>query len=192
VPYRAEKPALTPDADELRRRIPGWGVDLDPAVRPAVPKERYNPGGTGAHWDIPEEQVPREPRERSPEHLRLTPVFGTGCPPRGVAGALRWRAYGYSEGRAVHWLLLMLADRVDVVETRLRDALRGRPDNAVAEYGLRAEATRGGVRSRLGQGRADVKRLSVQALVLAAVGVAVATAVARRRRQSAFEDRFAA
>ena len=38
--YVAEKPHPNPSADELRRRIPGWGADLDPADRPSFPRER--------------------------------------------------------------------------------------------------------------------------------------------------------
>jgi hypothetical protein len=51
-----------------------------------------------------------------PEGVRA-PVFGTAQPPRGLSGALRRRAYAIPEHRARHWALLLLADRVDVVET---------------------------------------------------------------------------
>ena len=34
MPYTADKPSLVPPSDELRQRIPGWGVDLDPADLP--------------------------------------------------------------------------------------------------------------------------------------------------------------
>ena len=97
MPYTAEKPRLTPSVEELRQRIPGWGVDLDPADRPGVPKERFDPGSTGAHWDFPERQEERWPRERSIEHKFLTPVFGTSTPPSGLSGVLRRYAYRYSE-----------------------------------------------------------------------------------------------
>ena len=73
-------------ADQLRARIPGWGVDLDPKDRPSVPKERFDPSATGAHWDFPERQPEKWPRERSIEHKFLTPVFGTCCPPKGLSG----------------------------------------------------------------------------------------------------------
>jgi hypothetical protein len=179
--YTAAKPKVVPNSTELRKGIPGWGVDLDPKDRPAVPKENFNPGATGAHWDFPERQVERWPRERSTEHQFLTPVFGTACPPRGLSGAIRRYAYRFSEGRARHWLLLMLADRVDVLESTFRDLLRGRPDNLLAEYGVLAEFKRHGLRSRLGQRRADVKRIPLELLVFAGVGFAVFTMVARRR-----------
>jgi hypothetical protein len=185
MPYTAQKPKLAPGSEILRSTIPGWGVDLDPKNRPAVPKERFNPGGTGAHWDFPERQMPRWPREKSTEHKFLTPVFGTACPPKGVSGAIRRYAYTYSEGRTAHWLLLMLADRVDVFEHLVGDLVRGRPDNLIAEYGLAAEIKRSGLRSRLGQHRADVKRLPIELLFFSGAGLVFLTVLARRRRRHA-------
>jgi hypothetical protein len=155
--YTAEKPRRgARSSEELRRTIPGWGVDLDPKDRPAVPKELFDPAATGAHWDFPERQPEHWPRERSPEHKFLTPVFGTSCPPKGLSGAIRQYAYRYSEGRLAHWLLLVGADRVDVLESRVTGALRGRPDNPITESGLPSEWRRGGLRSRRGQHRADL------------------------------------
>jgi hypothetical protein len=153
--YTAEKPSLVPPSDQLRSTIQGWGVDLDPAVRPAVPKERFTTN-TGAHWHFPERQPELTPRERSTEHQMLPPVFGTSVPLRGLSGAIRRFAYErYSEGQTAHWLLLVLGDRVDVLESRVLALLRGRPDNPIAESGIKAEWTRGGLRSRRGQHRAD-------------------------------------
>lgn len=168
MPYIAEKPRNARSSEELRRSIPGWGVDLDPKDRPAVPKEKFNPGGTGAHWHFPERQVEHWPREMSPEHAMLPPVFGTSCPPKGLSGAIRRFAYRYSEGRLSHWLLLVLGDRVDVLESRVTAILQGRPDNPFAEAGLRSEWRRGGLRSRVGQHRADLRHQPVD-LLLAAV-----------------------
>ena len=95
--YTREKPRTTPTSDELRRTISGWGVDLDPAVRPSVPREVLQ--DTGAHWDFPERQPELVPRERSTEHKFLTPVFGTAQPLRGLSGAIRRYAYTFSEAR---------------------------------------------------------------------------------------------
>ncbi|WP_305786989.1 hypothetical protein [Symbioplanes lichenis] len=120
MPYTSDKPENAETSEQLRARIPGWGADLDPADRPAVPRERFDPSATGAWWDIPEQQPEKFPRERSIEHARLTPVFGTAAPPKGVSGAIRRFAYKrYSEGRAAHWLLLVAADRVDSAGSRL-------------------------------------------------------------------------
>ena len=120
MPYTAAKPPLPESVEELRARIPGWGADLDHADRPAFPREVALP--TGAHWELPPQQEEPAPRERSIEHERLTPVFGTAVPLRGASGAIRRLAYRrFSEARAAHWLLLMMGDRVDVVEHRLRN-----------------------------------------------------------------------
>jgi hypothetical protein len=175
--YTAQKPRVAPDSNQLRSRIPGWGVDLDPKNRPAVPKEHFNPGGTGAHWDFPERQPEKYPRERSPEHKFLTPVFGTACPPKGISGAIRRYAYTFSEGRLAHWLLLMGADRVDVVESRVEGVLKGHPDNPITEGGLLSEFRYHGLRSRLGQHRADIKHQPLDMFLFASTWLAVGGAV---------------
>jgi hypothetical protein len=161
----------------LETTIVGWGADLDPANRPAVPMENFNPGGTGAHWDFPERQIPRYKREKSTEHKFLTPVFGTVCPPRGLSGLIRRYAYTLSEARAAHWTLLVLADRVDVIESRISSALRLRPDNPIAEMGLRSELKRHGLRSRMGQHRSDLIHVPVDVLIFAGSTVATVAAV---------------
>lgn len=156
--YTPHKPDLTPSSDELRARIPGWGADLDPADRPSVPRLRLDPSLSGAHWEYPDQQPEKWPRERSVEHTQLPPVFGTSCPPHGVSGALRKLSYArYSEGQAAHWLLLMAADRVDAVGSALRSLLTTRPDNPITETGVLAEVKHHGLRSRLGHRRADLK-----------------------------------
>jgi len=166
VAYTADKPRTAPDTSELRSKIPGWGVDLNPRVRPAVPKENFNPAVTGAHWYFPERQVERYPREKSPEHKFLTPVFGTSCPPRGLSGVIRRYAYRRSEAQSSHWLLLVLADRVDVVEGRFEALLRGHPDNIISETGILSEIKHG-VKARVGRGRADVKHQPLDVLLVA-------------------------
>lgn len=163
--YTPHKPPLAESSDELRARIPGWGADLDPADRPSVPREVYDPGATGARWEFPERQEPEGYRERSIEHAFLTPVFGTAQPLRGLSGRIRRVAYDrYSEGRAAHWLLLVAADRVDVVESTVAAVLRGRPDRLVAETGVRAEVSGHGVSSR--RGRADVVHHAIDPVVV--------------------------
>jgi hypothetical protein len=175
--YVAQKPPLPRSSDELRQSIPGWGVDLDFSKRPAIPKEHFNPQGTGAHWDFPERQAPRWARERSPEHRFLTPVFGTACPPKGFSGLIRRYAYRFSEGRLAHWLLLMAADRVDVLESRLQALVTGRPDSRVLETGVLSEFKHGGLRARLGKHRADVKHQWIDVLMFAAPYIALAGTV---------------
>ncbi|MCG5461812.1 hypothetical protein AB0K35_03405 [Micromonospora sp. NPDC053740] len=154
--YTADKPKLAESSDELRARIPGWGVDLDPKDRPSVPQERFDPTLNGAHWEFPERQPEKWPRERSIEHKFLTPVFGTSCPPKGLSGMIRRYSYRrYSEGRAAHWLLLLAADRVDAVESTFASFLTRHPDNPITETGVLSEFTHHGLPSRLGGKRVD-------------------------------------
>jgi len=155
--YTPEHPAV-PDSDELRARIPGWGADLNKEDRPSVPKLKFLE--TGAHWDFPERQPEKWPRERSIEHRFLTPVFGTAQPPNGLSGVMRKFAYKkFSEGRAAHWLILLYADRVDAAEHHLRSLLTLRPDNPITETGIKAEFSHKGIESRFGRKRVDVKHL---------------------------------
>jgi hypothetical protein len=164
--YTAKKPPLAESSDELRARIPGWGVDLDPQDRPSVPRERFDP--TGAHWEFPERQPESWPRERSIEHKFLTPVFGTSCPPKGLSGVLRKLAYArYSEGRAAHWLILLAADRVDAIESHLASFASLHPDNPVTETGVLSEFSRHGLSSRVGKGRADGVHQALDPFVVA-------------------------
>ncbi|MDR6935621.1 MULTISPECIES: hypothetical protein [unclassified Luteibacter] len=107
-----------------RNDIPGWGADLDPANRPAVPKERRPPRLEGVHWDDPPMQQSKVEVLRSTEHFRMPPVFGTTLPPRGVSGWIRRRAFRHSENDLRHWLMLLFADRVDVVEGVVSDGRR--------------------------------------------------------------------
>ncbi|MEV6443297.1 hypothetical protein [Amycolatopsis sp. NPDC051716] len=166
--YTSERPPIAESSDSLRARIPGWGADLDPKDRPSVPKLRWQEDKTGAHWEFPERQPEKWPRERSIEHEFLTPVFGTSCPPKGLSGALRRFSYRkYSEGRAAHWLLLLAADRVDAWESHLRSFATLRPDNPITETGVLSEFTRHGFSSRAGKNRADVKHHLADPLIIA-------------------------
>jgi len=194
--YTATKPPIARSTDELRRRIPGWGVDADPKDRPSVPRERFEPGSTGAHWDFPERQPETWPRERSVEHQFLTPVFGTSTPPSGLSGILRRHAYRrYSEARAAHWLILVAADRVDALEHHVRSLATLRPDNPITETGIRSELSRRGISSRLGQRRADLIHQPLDPIIVAAPWVlagygafAAGRALARRLRLAGADD----
>ena len=173
--YVRDKRAPRETPEQLRARIPGWGADLDPADRPSHPKLHYAPDTTGAHWYFPERQPEKEPRERSIEHAFLTPVFGTAQPPTGVSGAIRKLSYRrYSEGRLAHWMLLILADRVDAWENHLKSFLTLRPDNPITETGVRGEFTHHGMSSRFGRRRADVNHQWLDPVVVAGPWVAAA------------------
>jgi hypothetical protein len=175
VAYTREKPQTAPSSDELRRTIPGWGIDLDPADRPSYPKEIAT--DLPVPWDFPERQQPRGFREKSTEHKFLTPVFGTAQPLHGLSGAIRRYAYTFSEARTAHWLLLMAGDRVDVLESRVAALLSGRPDNAIAETGVLREFKNHAYRTRFGQHRADLKHQPIDLLLWALPYIALAGAV---------------
>jgi hypothetical protein len=166
--YTADKPPLPETPEQLRARIPGWGADLDPRDRPAVPREVFDPAASGAHWDIPEQQPELWPRERSIEHGRLTPVFGTSTPPKGLSGVVRRYAYRrYSEARAAHWLLLIAADRIDAAESHLASFLTTRPDNPITETGVLGERKAHPISSRVRSGRVDTHHLPLDPVIVA-------------------------
>lgn len=167
IPYISDEPSRARTSDELRASIPGWGADLDPKNRPAVPRERFAPETTGAHWKLPEQQDELVPRERSIEHGRLTPVFGTVAPLKGVSGIMRRYAYArHSEGKAAHWLILIAADRVDAIESHLVSFATLRPDNPFVETGLRSELTHHGLRSRFGKKRVDLSHAWIDPILI--------------------------
>lgn len=171
IPYiRGVRPNI-PTREELRERIPGWGVDLDPADRPAFPREIVNGVPEGVLWDYPDEQPETYPRERSIEHAQLTPVFGTVAPLEGVPGAIRRFAYArFSEARAAHWLLLLAADRVESKQHLWRSLGSDRPDSFLQETGVTVERNVASIRPRLG-GRVD-KHDVVDPVVIALPAIA--------------------
>ncbi len=118
------------------------------------------------------------------EHAFVTPVFGTAQPLKGLSGAIRRYSYQrFSEGRAAHCLLLIAADRVDVLESNLGSLLKGKPDNPITETGVLSELKVNGLSSRLGQNRADVHHQWMDPVIVAAPWVAAgAGAVATVRR----------
>ena len=131
------------EPSEQRRRPPpnikGWGADLDPAVRPAVPMERTPPRLDGVHWERPEQQRRSVKVYHSTERPGLTPVYGTSAPPSGVSGLIRGAAFRFSENDLRHWLMLLFADRVNVVEGILDDLAHGHVPNFFTEMGGPAE-----------------------------------------------------
>lgn len=120
-----------------RDDIPGWGSDLDRANRPAVPMERM-PARLDGPVSPPVQQYGATEVLVSPERPAITPVYGTTAPPRGVSGAIRRSAFGRTENDLRHWLLLLLADRVDAVEGIVEDLRDGHVPNLLRETGLPA------------------------------------------------------
>jgi hypothetical protein len=125
---------------ESYTNIEGWGIDADPENDPTYPMKHY----TGADHDrLDYERAPQQ-REReeilhSNERPGITRVFGTSTPPSGLSGMLRRYAFKFSEGSSGHWMTLLLADRVNVVEGIIDDLKHGHIPNVIAERGWRAE-----------------------------------------------------
>jgi hypothetical protein len=120
--------------------IPGWGIDADPENEPTYPMKNY----TGADHDrLNYERAPQQPINievlHSTERPGVTRVFGTSAPPSGWSGALRRYAFRFSEGNAAHWMTLILADRVNMIEGIIDDIKRGHIPNIFAERGWQAE-----------------------------------------------------
>ncbi len=108
---------------------PSWGTDLVRERRPGIPKEKNNENGSSgrrAHWVEPPPQFARVKINKTVERPHITPVFGTTCPPRWVSGMIRDYAYGFSEDKIRHWMLLLLADRIEMLEVFIADLFNGK------------------------------------------------------------------
>ena len=123
-----------------RSIIRGWGVDADPRNNPTYPmREISQDDKAGMNWSRPALQTSSVEVLHSNERPNLTAVFGTSTPPAALSGAIRRHAFKRSEGKWGHWLLLLMADRINVVEGIFQDLSRGRLPHIFAEMGVRAE-----------------------------------------------------
>lgn len=150
--------------------VAGWGVDADPKNDPTYPiRHRGDAGHADATWERPPLQPASVEVLHSNERPDLTAAFGTSAPPARLSGALRRVAFRYSESSYGHWLPLLLADRVDMVEGLVDDLKRGRVPNILGERGWNAEWEHN--RARL-----------VGRVLLAAVVIGAAVVYVQRRR----------
>ncbi|HEX8146560.1 MAG TPA: hypothetical protein VF591_05075 [Pyrinomonadaceae bacterium] len=121
-------------------QVRGWGADADRGNDPTYPMKRRNDGEhEGYSWERPAQQPAEVEVLHSNERPNLSAAFGTSTPPAGLSGMIRRFAFNYSESSYGHWLPLMLADRVGVVEGYLEDLSRGHVPNVFAERGWKAE-----------------------------------------------------
>ncbi|WP_036165902.1 LAMTOR1/MEH1 family protein [Massilia sp. 9096] len=124
---------------EQLAHINGWGADLDRKDRPGVPMERTPP----RFIPPPVDRLPQQEQTveilTSTERPGITPIFGTVQPPKGLSGMIRRAAFRWSENDMRHWLLLLAADRVNVVEGIGEDLSQGKVPNVLAEMGIKAE-----------------------------------------------------
>lgn len=158
-------------------QVLGWGVDADPENDPTYPMRDISRDSKGGlDWERPTLQQENVEVLRSTEHNRRPAVFGTSTPPSGLSGAIRREAFKRSEGKWSHWLMLLAADRINVVEGIGDDLLHGRVPNIPAEMGIRSEMRY----SMPGL----VRKVAVTGAVLAVIVVLVrASQPARARRR---------
>ena len=120
-------------------RTAGWGIDADRDNDPTYPlRRRLDTAEEHSGWTRPAQQPMDVEVLRSIERPDLTAVFGTSTPPSGLSGIVRRAAFAYSESSYLHWLPLVLADRINVVEGIIDDVRRGRIPNTFAEAGVGA------------------------------------------------------
>lgn len=128
------------DLEKKFGHIKGWGVDADPNNEPTYPIKKYNGDDhQRLNWERPALQPRTVEVLHSNERPGLTAVFGTSMPPSGLSGNIRRFAFKYSESSYGHWLPLLVADRVNVVEGIIDDLKRGHIPNIFAEKGCKAE-----------------------------------------------------
>ena len=118
--------------------IVGWGVDANPQNDPTYSYRDRSADDHRGEWSRPSQQRSDVELLKSNEHKRLPAVFGTSSPPRWVSGSMRRLAFRYTESNWAHWLLLMGADRVNMVEGLVEDLARAKVPNIPKEIGLPA------------------------------------------------------
>jgi hypothetical protein len=162
---------------------PGWALDVDLANNPTYPmRDRHLPEEKGYSWERPPLQPVDVEVLYSNERPNLPAVFGTSTPPSGLSGSLRRFAYRYGESSNLHWVPLVLADRVNVVEGVLSDIGHGRLPNVFKESGW-------GVQWRYERGRL-LRKVGLMGLAGAAVAAPFVASRMMRRRQRASTDQL--
>lgn len=164
---------------ESKKDIIGWGIDADPKNNPTYPMKHY----TGADHDrLNYDRAPQQPKGievlHSNERPGITRVFGTSVPPSGLSGILRRYAFKFSEGSSGHWMTLILADRINMIEGIIDDLAHGHVPNFFAERGWTAEwkYNRSGA----------IKKLAVGLAVTSAIVVLLASRRRSKVRQRAW------
>jgi hypothetical protein len=172
-----EKPSFEGDRDrEIASRpkdIPGWGHDADPRNNPTYPIKDWNGADyQRLNYEKPPQQHSDIEMLKSIERPTLSRVYGTSTPPSGLSGMIRRFAFKYSESTYMHWVPLVLADRINVFEGMIEDVSKGIIPNIFAERGWQAEWKH--------NRKATEKKIIVGAIV--AVGI-VALLVAKNKQK---------
>jgi hypothetical protein len=120
--------------------VAGWGVDIDNENDPTYPMKTYTGDDHNrTRYHRPFQQPVDVEVLHSNERPNVSAVFGTPLPPTGLSGAIRRFAFKHSESSLVHWLPLLIADRVNVVEGIIEDISQGHIPNIWAEKGYKAQ-----------------------------------------------------
>ena len=160
--------------------VVGWGVVSNPRNDPTYPyRDRSQDEGLTRDWERPPLQHSDVEVLQSIEHVRTPAVFGTSTPPRALSGMIRRGAFTWSESNWMHWLLLMGADRINVVEGLVQDLARGKIPNIPAEMGARAEW------------RHNRKGFFIKAGIVAGAAIGLAALLRSRRSSGAGRSREA-
>ena len=156
--------------------VVGWAVDADPRNDPTYPyRDRSADDGLSLDWKRPPQQQTDIEVLHSVEYEHFPAVFGTSVPPKYVSGMMRRLAFRWSESHWAHWLILMGADRVNMVEGLVEDVARGKVPNIPKEMGVPAEW------------KHNKKGLAAKVGIAAAIGGAI-FAWSRWRRREDDED----
>jgi hypothetical protein len=135
----AISPSATGQALADLAAIKGWGVDADPANDPTYPYRIRSADDHSGNWPRPVPQQVDVEVLQSIEHRHRPAVVGTSQPPSGISGMIRRAAFRWSESNLLHWMLLLGADRVNMVEGIVSDLARARVPNIPREMGVRSE-----------------------------------------------------
>ena len=128
-------------ANSSKDHIPGWGIDADPENDPTYPMKEWN-GADYQRFNYakPQQQPIDVEVLHSIERPGVSRVFGTSAPPSGLSGMIRRYAYkNHSESTYSHWVPLVLADRINVIEGYIEDLTHGILPNPFAGRGWSAE-----------------------------------------------------
>jgi hypothetical protein len=111
----------------------GPAADINPRNRPGVPMEKTAEPLPGSRTPI--EAQHSDVKVLHDPHRPVTPVYGTAQPPTGLSGLMRKLAYSYPDTYARRWMVLLMADRVDALEHRVRRSLRASASLAAVVVG---------------------------------------------------------
>lgn len=119
-----------------------WGIDANPKDNPAYPMREDTPEDhfkKGLAWTRPTLQKADVEVLHSNERPNLSAVFGSTIPPKYLSGMIRRVGFKYSESDLRHWMLLMLADRINMIEGVFEDLFSGKVPNIFVELGGKSE-----------------------------------------------------